>query len=77
MNYDRKYADVSMPGYIAEALHKFQHPTPKQYQHALHAETSPSYVSRVQCSHTKPDLPTLEPSGTQRVQSIAVTFYII
>ena len=34
-----------MPGYIAKALHKFQHPTPKRSQHAPHNWTVPDYVS--------------------------------
>ena len=25
-NYNKIYVDVSMPGYVAKALHKFQHP---------------------------------------------------
>ena len=64
-NYDKKYVDVSMPGYITKSLHKFQHPTTKQPQHAPHDWTAPAYGSRVQCAHTEPYQPTLEPVGTQ------------
>ena len=72
-NYDKKYVDVSMPGYMANYLHKFQHPTPKIPQHDPHYWTAPAYGSRVQYAHTEPYLPTLDPVGTQQVQSITVT----
>jgi hypothetical protein len=35
-NYANKYVDLSMPGYIKDALHKFQHPLPKHPQYAPH-----------------------------------------
>jgi hypothetical protein len=31
-NYVSKHVDLSMPGYIKDALHKFQHPLPKRPQ---------------------------------------------
>ena len=72
-NYDKKYVDVSIPGYTKKSLHKFQHPTHKRPQHAPHECTALSYGLRVQYTHTEPDLPTLDPVGTQRVQSITGT----
>ena len=33
-NYTERYVDLSMPGYIKDVLHKFQHPTPKFKQYA-------------------------------------------
>ena len=62
-----------MPGYILVALHKYQHPTPKRPKHAPHNWTAPAYGSRVQYTKTEPYLPTLDPVGTQRVESIAGT----
>ena len=35
--YEKQYADISMPGYITKALHKFQHPTPKKLQYVPHS----------------------------------------
>jgi hypothetical protein len=29
-DYANKHVDISMPGYIKDALHKFQHPLPKR-----------------------------------------------
>ena len=62
-----------MPGYVAKAVHKFQHPQPKQAQHALHECTIEAHDPKVKCTQEKPDLPYLDPSGTQQVQSIAGT----
>ena len=53
-NYDKKYVDVSIPGYITKALHKFQHPTPQQPQHAPHVWNAPAYGSRFQYFQTEP-----------------------
>ena len=73
-NYDKKYVDVSMPGYNKKSLHRFQHPTPKWYQHAPHDWTAPVYDgSRFQYSQTEPDLPTLYPVGTQQFHSTTGT----
>ena len=47
-NYDKKYVDISVPGYIAKALHKFQHPAPKKPQYALHAWLTPTHGQKVQ-----------------------------
>jgi hypothetical protein len=47
-NYVSKLVDLSMPGYIKDALHKFQHPLPKRPQHAPHNGTIPAYVQRIQ-----------------------------
>ena len=35
-NYDKNYVDISMPGYVQSALHKFQHHPPRRRQHAPH-----------------------------------------
>ena len=29
-DYNTQQLDISMPGYVKDALHKFQHPTPQQ-----------------------------------------------
>ena len=59
-----------MSGYIEKSIQKFQHLKPKQPQHDPPDWTIPAYGSKVQYAHTKPELTTLEPSGTQQVQSI-------
>jgi hypothetical protein len=47
-DYSNKHVDLSMPGYIKDALHKFQHPLPKRPQYAPHTWTVPSYGQRIQ-----------------------------
>ena len=32
-NYDKRYVDVSMPGYVEKALRRFGHPTLSKPQH--------------------------------------------
>ena len=45
-NYYKQYVDISIPGYIAKALQKFQHPTPKKPQYAPHAWITPTYEKK-------------------------------
>jgi hypothetical protein len=47
-DYSNKHVDLSMPGYIKDALHKFQHPLPKRPQYAPHTWTVPDYGQRIQ-----------------------------
>ena len=35
-NYNKKYVDLSMPGYVQSAMHKFQHHPPRRRQYAPH-----------------------------------------
>ena len=60
-----------MSGYVEKALHNFQHMQPKRPQHASHDWTTLYNGSKVQYAQSKPDSPNLDPSGTQREQSIA------
>jgi hypothetical protein len=47
-DYANKHVDLSMRGYIKDALHKFQHPLPKRPQYAPHNWTVPAYGQRIQ-----------------------------
>jgi hypothetical protein len=47
-NYMNKHVDLSMPGYIKDALHKFQHPLPKRPEYAPHNWTVPAYGQHIQ-----------------------------
>ena len=60
-----------MPIYVSKALPKFQRLQPKQPQHALHDWTIPSYGFKVQYDQAKPELPHLDPYGTQLIQYLA------
>jgi hypothetical protein len=47
-DYENRTVDFSMPGYIENALHKFQHNPPNRPQHALYPARKPQYGSKVQ-----------------------------
>mmetsp|Transcript_31451 Transcript_31451/g.45871 ORF Transcript_31451/g.45871 Transcript_31451/m.45871 type:complete len:191 (-) Transcript_31451:833-1405(-) len=45
-NYLQCWVDLSMPGYIPAALHKFQHATPKNPTFGSHPYTAPVYTKK-------------------------------
>jgi hypothetical protein len=59
-DYMNKHIDLSMLGYIKDALHKFQHPMPKRPQYAPHNWTASSYGQRIKYS----PLPDATPPAT-------------
>ena len=72
-NYNDGYVDISMPGYVAAALQRFQHPTPTRPEDAPHAYNKPMY-GRSQLTDA-PDLtPPLTPSTQKLVQQIVGVF---
>jgi hypothetical protein len=74
-NYDKGYVDISMPGYVKAALHKFQHKPPSRPCRAPHKWTTPVYGQITQFAKA-PDSSgkiTLTADITQ-IQSIVGTF---
>ena len=63
-----------MPGYIAKALHKFQHLGPKKPQYSPHAWLTPTYGQKVYYALPPETLTLLDKKGTKRVQSITGNF---
>jgi hypothetical protein len=47
-DYENKHVDLSMPGYIKDALHKYQHSMPNRPQYAPHNWTVPAYGQCIQ-----------------------------
>jgi hypothetical protein len=72
-DYHNKTADLSMPGYIKAALHKYQHPTPRREQHAPHDWTKPTYGATVQYAPLEDDSVRVDEAETKRIQQIAGT----
>jgi hypothetical protein len=69
-NYEKRYVDISMPGYVPAARLKFQHPMPKKPQYAPHPWKAPVYGQKIQYT-AKPDTsPPLDKKGSTKVQSI-------
>ena len=64
LNWDYKAGilDISMAGYIKEALHKFQHPTPRRPHNSPHQWNPPNYSSAApQLAHQSHESPKLDP----------------
>ena len=72
-NYTKGYVDVSMPGYVAKARTKFDHPDPKMPQHAPHRWVKPKYGQKIQFAQHDTS-PLLDKKGIKRVQSVSGTF---
>jgi hypothetical protein len=47
-DYKNRTVDLSMPGYIKAALHKYQHPAPARPEHAPHTWNPPIYGAKTQ-----------------------------
>jgi hypothetical protein len=59
-----------MPGYIAQALTKFQHESPPRPQHAPHAWTAPAYGASTQLTPPEDLSAPLTPEQITRLQEI-------
>eukprot|EP00978_Attheya_sp_CCMP212_P027615 scaffold92921_cov81-Attheya_sp.AAC.2 len=64
---------MSLPGYVARALHRFQHPDPTRAQHAPHDWIPPSYGSKQQLTIPVDTTDSLEPPVITRIQEIVGT----
>ena len=73
-NYTAGWVDVSMPGYVATALHKFQHPTPTKKKDAPHPWNLPIYGAHPQYATPDDDSPLLPAATTNHVEHIFRTF---
>ena len=71
-NYDKGFVDTHMPGYIPKALIKFQHPHPKQAQHAPATAVPIVYGAKIQ-EAPKDTSPPLAPAQIKRIQDIVGT----
>jgi hypothetical protein len=71
-NYTHRHIDFSMPGYIATALKKYQHPTPTVPQNAPYNAATIQYGAKVQRVETNTSAP-LSKSKIKCVQDIVGT----
>jgi hypothetical protein len=72
-DYTARTVDLSMPGYIPAALHKFQHPEPLRPQHSPHHWDRPNYGVPTQMTPPADESTPLPPNGIQRLQQIIGT----
>ena len=68
-NYERRYVDISMPGYIDKVvqLHEL---TPLKPTNTPHTYNIPAYGKKTQLANPPDDTPTLPPDRKRRIQSI-------
>jgi hypothetical protein len=69
-DYTAGTVDMSMPGYIAKALHRFQHVAPKRPQHSPHAWVAPTYGAATQLTAPPDQSPALDAKGATRIQEV-------
>jgi len=69
-DYQNHTVDLSMPGYIDRALKQFQHPQPKQPEHAPHAWQKPTYGAKTQFAPEPDPTPALDATDTKWVQEV-------
>jgi hypothetical protein len=72
-DYAIKHVDLSMPGYIKDALHKFQHPLPKSPQYSPHNWTVPAYGQRIQYAPPPDAAPPATAAEITRSQALVGT----
>jgi hypothetical protein len=72
-DYANKHVGLSMPGYIKDALHKFQHPFPKRPQYAPHNWMVPAYGQRIQFAPLPDSAPPATALEITRAQAIVGT----
>ena len=71
-DYDKRTCSLSMPGYVTNALHKFQHPKPNKAQVSCCLATAKQYGVKVQLTDpidTTAQLPTHEIKCLQQIIS--------
>jgi hypothetical protein len=62
-----------MPGYIASALNKFNHPHPTHPQFSPHKHNAPQYGTKVQLTDPADTTPRLNEPNKKRIQQIVGT----
>jgi hypothetical protein len=73
-DYDQRSVELSMPGYVKAALHKFQHPQPTAPQHSPYPWNQPQHNTKASQEAIAPDAsPKLPPTDIKRIQKIVGT----
>jgi hypothetical protein len=71
--YEKRTVDLSMPGYIKSALHKYQHPAPARPEHAPHTWNPPIYGAKTQFVDDKTTSPALSDKDVNKLQQLTGT----
>jgi hypothetical protein len=69
-NYKNRTVDLSMPGYIKAALHKYQHADPRRPEHAPHPWNPPVYGTKTQYVEDENNSPALSTKYVNKLQQL-------
>ena len=69
-NYVERWVDLSMPNYIKEMRHKFQHKFPSRLEHAPYRWNRPTYGAGPQLTEPEDQSPPLDAEGINEIQQI-------
>jgi hypothetical protein len=72
-DYKNRTVDLSMPGYIKAALHKYHHAAPARPEHAPHTWNPPIYGSKTQYVEDETTSPALSDKDVNKLQQRTVT----
>ena len=74
-DYDKHTCSLSMPGYVTNALHKFQHPKPNKAQDSPYPATAKQYGIKVQLTNPINTTARLPMHKIKRLQQISAHSY--
>jgi hypothetical protein len=72
-DYKKRTMELSMPGYIKAALHKYQHAAPAHPEHAPHRWNPPIYGAKTQFVNDETSSPTLSDKDVNKLQQLTGT----
>jgi hypothetical protein len=72
-DYKKRTVDLSMPGYIKDAPHKYQHPSPARPEHAPHTWNPPIYGAKTQFVTETTTSPALSDKEINKLQQLTGT----
>jgi hypothetical protein len=74
-DYKKRTVDLSMPGYIKKALHKYQHAAPSRPEHAPHMWNPPIYGTKTQDVEDETTSPALSDKDVNKLQQLTGTLF--
>jgi hypothetical protein len=72
-DYKNRTVDLSMPGYIKAALHKYQHAAPARPEHTPHTWNPPVYGAKTQYVENETTSPALSDKDVNKLQQLTGT----
>lgn len=73
-DYTKRTVDLTMPGYVQSALHKYQHGKPSRQQHSPYPAETPHYGAKVQLTPPTDKTRPMTQEAKRRLQQIVGTF---